>query len=63
MTGISVSVEIRNPAYRLTVFFYFAYHGGKNKHKMYKKLIEFWKFLTYDIWRITEHEVSKRQFS
>ncbi|KAA6339388.1 hypothetical protein EZS27_012676 [termite gut metagenome] len=30
---------------------------------MYKKLIEFWKFLTYDIWRITEHEVSKRQFS
>ncbi|KAA6339938.1 hypothetical protein EZS27_012150 [termite gut metagenome] len=30
---------------------------------MYKKLIEFWKFLTYDIWRVTEHEVSKRRFS
>ncbi|KAA6338059.1 hypothetical protein EZS27_013897 [termite gut metagenome] len=30
---------------------------------MYKKLIEFWKFLTYGIWRVTENEVSKRQFS
>ncbi|KAA6341884.1 hypothetical protein EZS27_010330 [termite gut metagenome] len=29
---------------------------------MYKILIEFWKFLTYDIWRITENEVSKTKF-
>jgi membrane protein len=30
---------------------------------MYKKVIEFWKFLTYEIWRVTENEVSKRRFS
>ncbi|KAA6319291.1 hypothetical protein EZS27_030799, partial [termite gut metagenome] len=29
---------------------------------MYKIVIEFWKFLTYDIWRITENEVSKTKF-
>ncbi len=27
------------------------------------KLADIWKFLTYDIWRITEHEVTKTKFS
>ena len=30
---------------------------------MKKKLIDVWKFLTYDIWRITEGEVTKTTFS
>ncbi|NCC09811.1 MAG: YihY/virulence factor BrkB family protein [Bacteroidia bacterium] len=30
---------------------------------MKKRLTDTWKFLTYDIWRITEEEVTQRQFS
>lgn len=30
---------------------------------MKKKLADIWKFLTYDIWRITENEVNQRTFS
>lgn len=30
---------------------------------MIKQLIEFWHFLTNDIWRVTEDEVTKRKFS
>lgn len=30
---------------------------------MKKKIIDIWKFLTYDIWRITEDEVTRTKFS
>ncbi len=30
---------------------------------MKKKIAEIWKFLSYDIWRITENEVTKRKYS
>lgn len=30
---------------------------------MRKKLIDYWRFLTYDIWRVTENEVTRLQFS
>lgn len=30
---------------------------------MNKRIATFWKFLTYDIWRITEDEVTKTTFS
>ncbi len=30
---------------------------------MKRKLLDFWKFITYDIWRITEEEVTRRTFS
>ena len=30
---------------------------------MNKKIAEIWKFLSYDIWRITENEVAKRKYS
>ena len=43
----------QNPAYRPTVFL-------SNTLRIMKKL---WKFLTYDIWRITEDEVTKTTFS
>ena len=30
---------------------------------MKKKITDIWKFLTYDIWRITEDEVTRTKFS
>ena len=30
---------------------------------MRKRIAEIWKFLSYDIWRITENEVTKRKYS
>lgn len=30
---------------------------------MKQKISDFWKFVTYDIWRITENEVTKRKYS
>ncbi|MDR0962295.1 MAG: YihY/virulence factor BrkB family protein [Mediterranea sp.] len=30
---------------------------------MFTRLLALWKFLTYDIWRVTEHEVNRRTFS
>ena len=30
---------------------------------MKKKIAEIWKFLTYDIWRITENEVTRTKYS
>lgn len=30
---------------------------------MKQKIADFWKFVTYDIWRITENEVTKRKYS
>lgn len=30
---------------------------------MNKKIVALWKFLTYDIWRITEDEVTRSTFS
>lgn len=30
---------------------------------MKRKIIDFWRFVTYDIWRITEDEVTKTKFS
>lgn len=30
---------------------------------MKKKITDIWKFLTYDIWRITEGEVTRTKFS
>ncbi|MDR0976962.1 MAG: YihY/virulence factor BrkB family protein, partial [Prevotellaceae bacterium] len=30
---------------------------------MLTRLLALWKFLTYDIWRVTEHEVNRRTFS
>ena len=30
---------------------------------MKKKITDIWKFITYDIWRITEDEVTRTKFS
>lgn len=48
----------QNPAYRPTAFFIFNFYFGMNK-----RIAALWKFLTYDIWRITEDEVTRRTFS
>lgn len=52
--------EVQNPAYRPTVFPFFNPHFSS---VMNKRITALWKFLTYDIWRITENEVTQTTFS
>lgn len=46
---------LQNPAYRPTVYF--------NRTIMIEKIKRLWAFISDDIWRITEHEVSKKRSS
>lgn len=51
--------RLQNPAYRPTAFSLSFF----NPWIMNKRIATLWKFLTYDIWRITEDEVTKTTFS
>lgn len=69
MTGISI-LEKQNPAYRLTAFFIRKTPGVPTSTLLYiafffmnQRIAALWRFLTYDIWRITEDEVTKTTFS
>jgi len=53
--------KVQNPAYRPSAFFadiYLSYI-----YTMNKRLTKLWKFITYDIWRITENEVNNTTFA
>ena len=50
--------KVQNPAYRPTAFLIF-----NSLFIMNKRIAALWKFLTYDIWRITEDEVTQTTFS
>lgn len=52
----------QNPAYRSTAFFNPTHHLFQRYDTM-NKIKDIWKFLSYDIWRITEEEVTGRVYS
>lgn len=54
----AVSVKAQNPAYRLTVLLLL-----NNTQGMKNRILKLLRFLTNDIWRVTEDEVTRRKFS
>ena len=56
MAGTGQQCSEQNPAYRLTVLFFIFYKEGNMGDSNINKIV---KFLSVDIWRVTDGEVSR----